>query len=420
MESLSRLIDQSIQSNDYDALSAIFAPTPLSRPGGTTTSTATPTSWHAVGQGEKRSLAAYLIVAVVSSPTFLPAGFNDRTEDVLVTALGHLPSSGVEGAADNRLRQSLFDYKIQKDDYVGAARILGGMRMDDDISSPYYLPPHEKTDVYVKIAECYLAEDEISEADAAVNKAGLVVSQFRREENDNNDDGAEGGDNNKHLGLLLRYKSTYARVLDANRKFLPAAQRYHELSAPSAYIDGDESIQMLGRAATCAILAPSGPQRQRVLGLICKDERLRQLDGLSEYQTHATILTKMYAHQILGPHELIQFETSLAEHQKAVMGDGLTIMERGVMEHNMVAVANLYRSIYFSELAKILGVSPLKAEKVAATMIMDGSLHGSMDQVEGLLEFEPPESPEQSWDRSINGFCLELNRVTDAVKEAMQ
>ena len=224
----------------------------------------------------------------------------------------------------------------------------------------------------------------------------------------------------KHLGLLLRYKSTYARVLDANRKFLPAAQRYHELSAPSAYIDGDESIQMLGRAATCAILAPSGPQRQRVLGLICKDERLRQLDGLSEYQTHATILTKMYAHQILGPHELIQFETSLAEHQKAVMGDGLTIMERGVMEHNMVAVANLYRSIYFSELAKILGVSPLKAEKVAATMIMDGSLHGSMDQVEGLLEFEPPESPEQSWDRSINGFCLELNRVTDAVKEAMQ
>ena len=57
-----------------------------------------------------------------------------------------------------------------------------------------------------------------------------------------------------------------------------------------------------------------------------------------------------------------------------------------------------------------------KAEKLAANMIMDGSLHGSMDQVEGLLEFQSGESPEESWDRAITGFCLELNRVTDAIK----
>ena len=32
------------------------------------------------------------------------------------------------------------------------------------------------------------------------------------------------------VGLLLRYRATYARVLDANRKFVDAAMRYYDLS----------------------------------------------------------------------------------------------------------------------------------------------------------------------------------------------
>jgi COP9 signalosome complex subunit 4 len=415
MENLTRLIDQAIHSNDYDALATVFSPHAAAA------SSASPTipTWHAVGQGEKRSLAAYLIRAVVSSPTFLPAGF-ERTEPVLLAALNHLPASGVDQAGDNRLRQMLFEYKLRNDEYVEAARILGGMRMDPEPGTPYYLPPEERADVYVKIAECFLEEDEIAEADAAVNRAGAVVSQIPRDEV--GDDGESGGNNSsstsKHRALLLRYKSTYARVLDANRKFLAAAQRYHELSEPSPDIDADESIQMLGRAATCAILAPSGPQRQRILGQIYKDDRLRQLDSLPDFATHATLLTKMYRHQIIKPNELTDFEKSLAEHQKATMGDGLTIMERGVVEHNMIAVSILYRTVYLEDLARILGVSTAKAEKIAATMIMDGSLKGSMDQADGLLEFEVEETPDVAWDRSIETFCVELNHVTDAIKSA--
>lgn len=125
----------------------------------------------------------------------------------------------------------------------------------------------------------------------------------------------------------------------------------------------------------------------------------------------------MYKHQILQPDELKKFESSLQPHQKAVMGDGLTIMERGVVEHNMIAVSKIYDSIYFSELAVVLGVSPEKAEKIAARMIMDGSLAGSIDQVEGLLEFESENSSSQMvWDKAVSNFCDELNKVTDAIK----
>lgn len=141
-----------------------------------------------------------------------------------------------------------------------------------------------------------------------------------------------------------------------------------------------------------------------------------QLDGIPQFETQSVILSKMYKHQILQPDELRKFESSLQPHQKAVMGDGLTIMERGVVEHNMIAVSKIYDSIYVSELALVLGVSPEKAEKIAASMIMDGSLAGSIDQVEGLLEFQPEDSVQMSWDKSISNFCEGLNQVTDAIQ----
>jgi COP9 signalosome complex subunit 4 len=125
----------------------------------------------------------------------------------------------------------------------------------------------------------------------------------------------------------------------------------------------------------------------------------------------------MYTRQILRKPELAQLEASLAEHQKAIMADGLTIMERGIVEHNMVAIANLYQSIYFDELAHLLGVSSeAKAEQIAASMIMDGSLDGVIDQTERLLEFVSTETSQEMYDSAVSNFCMELNRVTDAIK----
>lgn len=98
------------------------------------------------------------------------------------------------------------------------------------------------------------------------------------------------------------------------------------------------------------------------------------------------------------------------------MGDGLTLMERGVVEHNMLAVSKIYQSIYVSELSLVLGVDASKAEKIAASMIMEGSLAGSIDQVEGLVEFQPEDSAHATWDKSISNFCVELNRVMDAIQ----
>lgn len=385
------MIDTAVHSVDYGSLANVFS--------------FGPSSWQSLGQGEQRSLASYFIKTAVASHSFLPKAFaSTQMMSVFLETLKHLPATPVEGAADNQLRQMMFDYYVNEEgDYSAAARVLSGMRMDGDEDSAYFFGAAEKCDVYVKIAECFLEEDQISESDAAVTKAGSVVESISNVD--------------QHLSLILRYKSTYARVLDSNRKFLQAASRYHDLSQSSGeLIRSEDLLTMLGRAVTCAILAPSGPQRQRVLGHIFKDPRLNQLTSIVEFEDHAAILTKMFKSQILGKKELVKFEASLQLHQKAVMGDGLTIMERGVVEHNIRSTSKIYRSIYINELALILGVSNEKAEKIVATMILDGSLEGSIDQVENLVVFHTDEAPNGGWDKAISSFCMEVNRVVDGIQ----
>eukprot|EP00956_Cyclotella_meneghiniana_P039103 scaffold165673_cov83-Cyclotella_meneghiniana.AAC.3 len=76
----------------------------------------------------------------------------------------------------------------------------------------------------------------------------------------------------------------------------------------------------------------------------------------------------MYLNRVVQKSELEKFESSLAEHQKAII--------------------HLYTSIYLEQLAQLLRVVDAdKGEKVAAKMILDGSLSGEIDEVEGVLKF---------------------------------
>lgn len=138
MEDFTRRIETAVASNDYGALSAVFSHGPQ--------------SFQSMGQGEQRSLAASFIKTAVSSKAFLPTAFSSaEAMGALETALSQLPPT-VENAADSTLRQMLFDYKVnQEEDYTGAARILGGMRMEQAPESVYYMSPADITDGKLRI-----------------------------------------------------------------------------------------------------------------------------------------------------------------------------------------------------------------------------------------------------------------------------
>lgn len=65
----------------------------------------------------------------------------------------------------------------------------------------------------------------------------------------------------------------------------------------------------------------------------------------------------------------------------AKLPDGSTILDRAVMQHNLLSASKLYNNIYIGELASLLGVTPDRAESIAADMIAEGRLDGSIDQV---------------------------------------
>jgi COP9 signalosome complex subunit 4 len=226
-------------------------------------------------------LSSHFVKMAISTSTFLPDGFREpRTMSVITSALNHLPPT-VEGGADSVLRHMIFDYMVNEvGDYGTAARCLSGLRMEEnDVDSVYYMSPVDRTDVFVKVAECYLEEDLNVEAEGAVTRAGTIIESagigiggMSASSSSSNDDPEKGDDDgatsmeDRTVTLILRYKSTYARVLDNNRKFLQAALKYHDLS--TAYlqtdaVDTDDLLIMLGRAVTCAILSPNSAQRQR-------------------------------------------------------------------------------------------------------------------------------------------------------------
>jgi hypothetical protein len=135
MDALIETIDAAVDASDYMSLVQVFS--------------LGPSSWQTVGQGEQRSLAAYLIKATVSSPSFNieQALASNQMMKILLETLNHLPTTPLEGAADNKLRQMIFDYKVNNEaDYAAAARVLAGMRMEDDQESVYYFTPAEKCD----------------------------------------------------------------------------------------------------------------------------------------------------------------------------------------------------------------------------------------------------------------------------------
>ena len=97
----------------------------------------------------------------------------------------------------------------------------------------------------------------------------------------------------------------------------------------------------------CTILAAAGPQRSRVLATLFKDERCAALPTY-------TMLSKVYLGRILTRDAVQAFAAELKPHQLAVGGDGLTVLDRSVIEHNLAAASKLYNNIQLGELGTLL------------------------------------------------------------------
>lgn len=114
----------------------------------------------------------------------------------------------------------------------------------------------------------------------------------------------------------------------------------------------------------------------------------------------------MFLDQMIRPAEVAEFAKTLKPHQLARLPPATAIviaedaegeegkkgpenvLDRAVMEHNVLAASRIYNNITFSGLGLLLSLRPSAAEAMARTMIQQGRLRGSIDQVERLIIFD--------------------------------
>ncbi|XP_006460310.1 hypothetical protein AGABI2DRAFT_192055 [Agaricus bisporus var. bisporus H97] len=305
-------------------------------------------------------------------------------EETLATVLPRIVSYEEQV---NGLKFQLADLLESEEEWSEAARVLMSTSMESGQRS---VSDSDKLRVYIRIVRLLLEDEESVQAETYYNRAALLVHSTTDRE------------------VILQFKLCQARISDYNRKFLEAAGRYHELSYIGE-IDEEERRHMLTAAVTCAVLAPAGPNRSRVLASLYRDERSADL---STYN----ILSKMFLDHILRPTEIKEFEQTLKPHQLAKVAissnDRLasagnndsynddnepatstrtgpsTVLDRAVMEHNLLASSKIYNNITFRGLGNLLDLTPGAAETMARKMIEQGRLRGTIDQVDKIIWFE--------------------------------
>jgi COP9 signalosome complex subunit 4 len=160
-----------------------------------------------------------------------------------------------------------------------------------------------------------------------------------------------------------------------------------------------------------------------MLGKLYKDDRANQVE---EYG----ILEKIFLDRLLSPEEVKAFAEKLQAHQKATTSDGSTVLDKAVLEHNLLGASRLYSNIGIEQLGILLGVDAEKAEQYAAQMIEQSRLPGYIDQIDRLIFFEGEGTGEKKmghgeavvgrelrkWDANVQSLAEEVERVSTMIQ----
>ncbi|KAL6720691.1 hypothetical protein ACLMJK_002616 [Lecanora helva] len=304
---------------------------------------------------------------------------------------------------DATIREIMADAYTGQDDFIDAAKMLQGIQLE---SSQRKISDDAKVRTWMRICRLYIEEDDTTSAESYLNRAKNLLYKVDDSE------------------LNLQFHLSQARILDARRKFLDASSAYHNVSFTPALAE-EERMQALSAAITCAVLAPAGPQRSRALAKLYKDERASDAAEFS-------ILEKMFLDRLLSKEEVSKFADNLAPHQLAKTADGSTVLAKAVVEHNLLSASRLYSNIGVKELGILLDLDAEKAEQYAATMLEQGRLTGSIDQIDGVIFFDGIEGSGErtdagktkkvagqglrKWDAKVQGIAEEVERVTSMLQ----
>jgi COP9 signalosome complex subunit 4 len=302
---------------------------------------------------------------------------------------------------DTAAKQILAGAYEEQGEYIKSAQTLSRIPLD---STQKKLSADDKARIWIRIVRCYLEEDDTTNAFTHLNKIKNVIHSVHDTE------------------TKLMFQLSQARIYDSQRAFLDAAQAYYTISL-EPLIDEEERLHTLSAAVVCAVLAPAGPTRAKMLAKLYKDERASQIE-------HYAILEKIFFDRIMPPEEVKAFAAKLSPHHLAKTADGSTVLDKAVLEHNLLGVSRIYNNIGIDRLGELLGIDPDRAEENAARMLEQGRLAGSIDQIDRYIYFEGEGSGQRKtghtnigrkelrkWDSNVEGLAEDVEKVTMMIQK---
>lgn len=304
---------------------------------------------------------------------------------------------------DTAIKYAVADAYEEEQEYSESAKILQKISLD---SSQRTVSADDKAKLWIRIVRCYVEEEDPTSALSYLNRIKNVIWEVTDKE------------------TRLHFQLNQAKILDSQRSFLDASAAYHAISQETT-VDEEERLKALSEAMKCAVLAPAGPLRGRTLAKLYKDDRA---DSVEEHG----ILEKIFLDRLLSPEEVTEFREKLAPHQLAKTSDGSTVLDKAVLEHNLLAASKLYSNIGIDQLGHLLGVQGNKAEEYAAKMVEQGRLAGYIDQIDRFIFFEGEGTGDKltahkdavvgremrKWDANVQGLAEEVEKVTTMVQNS--
>ena len=118
---------------------------------------------------------------------------------------------------------------------------------------------------------------------------------------------------------------------------------------------------------------------------------------------------------------MAEFKEDLAAnhvHMNVTGVDGYTVLNRALIEHNIMIISRIYMNITFNELGSFLGIRPEQAEEIVAKMVAEKRIVAVLDQANELVEFEEEGKQQQTYNDQIKVACENVDRLMqDIIKE---
>jgi len=131
---------------------------------------------------------------------------------------------------------------------------------------------------------------------------------------------------------------------------------------------------------------------------------------------HYELLNKMFLDKIVYKKDTAELEKTLKAHQQVIVWEKLNVLQKAVIEHNIIAVSKLYENISVTSLAKVLELSDYQCEKLLQAMVGEKRLTAILDQVSGFIDFTADFTAYTNWTNGINNFCTKLDKLVSKIQ----